>query len=77
MQSLRHTKLANIVNIIKLVNVPSEYNRKEADSQIQNKPVATSGEKEERRSNVGVGNQEVQTIRYKISYKTILYDVYL
>ena len=34
MQSLRHTKLANIVNIIKLVNVPSEYNRKEADSQI-------------------------------------------
>ena len=56
MQSLRHTKWENIVNIIKLVNVTNEYNRKEADSQIYNKVVVSSGEKVERRSNVGVGD---------------------
>ena len=36
--------------------------------------MVTSGEKEVGRGNIGVGDYEVQTTMYKISYKDILYD---
>ena len=35
--------------------------------------MVTSGQREERRGNVGVGDLDVQTTLYKISYKDILY----
>ena len=41
---------------------------------MENKLVATSGEREGGRGNIEVGEQEVQIIRYKISYKDILYN---
>jgi len=37
--------------------------------------VVTSGEREGVRGNKGVEESEVQTIRYKISYKDILYNM--
>lgn len=41
---------------------------------MENKLVVMSGERRDRgRGNIGVGNQEVQTISYKISYKNIFY----
>ena len=36
--------------------------------------MVTSGEREGGRGNIGVGEYEVQTILYKISYKDILYN---
>ena len=41
---------------------------------IENKLVATSGEKEGERSNIEVGKEEVQTTMYNISCKDILYN---
>ena len=35
--------------------------------------MVTSGEREVGRGNIGIGESEVQTIRYKINYKDILY----
>lgn len=41
---------------------------------MENKLLVMIGERRERRrGNIGVGNQEVQTISYKISYKNIFY----
>ena len=37
--------------------------------------VSSSGEKEERRGNIGVGVSEVQTIWYKMNYRDILYNL--
>ena len=34
-----------------------------------------SGEREVGRGKIGVGEQEVQTIRYKISFKALLYNM--
>ena len=36
--------------------------------------MVTSGEREEGRGKIGVGNSEVQTIMHRISYKDILYN---
>ena len=36
--------------------------------------MVTTGDRLGERGNIGVGDQEVQTIRYKISYKYILYN---
>ena len=36
--------------------------------------MVTSGESEGVRGKLGVGEEEVQTTRYKISYKDILYN---
>ena len=36
--------------------------------------MVTSREREEGRGSIGVGDQEVQTIMHKISYKDILYN---
>ena len=36
---------------------------------IEDKPVVTGGKKKARRGNAGVGEQEAQTTKYKISYK--------
>ena len=53
----------------------SEYNEKEADSQIKRiKEWLPVGKGERGGAIQGVGDQEVQTIRYKISYKDILYN---
>ena len=41
---------------------------------IKNNLVVTSEEREEGRGMIGEGNQEVQTIMYKISYKGILHS---
>ena len=37
--------------------------------------MVTSGEREGGRGKIGVGDYEVQTIMYKISYKDILYNM--
>ena len=42
---------------------------------MENKLVVTSGEREGRRGNTRVGDWVVQTIRYKISSKAILYNM--
>ena len=54
----------------------SEYNKKETDSwmDIENKVMVISAERERARGNVGLGEQEVQTIKYKISYEDMLYN---
>ena len=52
----------------------SEYNKKEADTDIEKKLVITSGEREGGRGNIRAGEKEVQTIMYKINYKDILYN---
>ena len=54
----------------------SEYNKKETDSwmDIENKVMVISAERERGRGNVGLGEQEVQTIKYKISYEDMLYN---
>ena len=41
---------------------------------MENKLVVTSGEREGGAGNIKVGEKEVQTIRYKVSYKDILYN---
>ena len=41
---------------------------------MENRLLVISGERRERgRGNIGVGNQEVKTISYKIRYKNIFY----
>lgn len=45
----------------------SEYNKKEANTDIENKLVVTSGEREE--AYTGVRKWELQTIGYKIGAK--------
>ena len=44
---------------------------------MENKLVIASGEREKGRANIGVGEQEVQTIikMYKINCKDILYNI--
>ena len=58
---------------------PSEYNKKETDSwmDIENKVMVTSVERERERGNIGLGEQEVQTIKYKKSYEDMLYNMEL
>ena len=51
----------------------SGYNKK-VDSDTENKLAVASGEREGGWGNIGGGDLEVQTIRYKISYKDILYN---
>ena len=41
---------------------------------IENKIMVISAERERGRDNVGLGEQEVQTIKYKISYEDMLYN---
>ena len=57
----------------------SEYNKKETDSwmDIENKVMVTSVERERERGNIGLGEQEVQTIKYKKSYEDMLYNMEL
>ena len=50
-----------------LVNIT----KKSRFTDIENKLVVTSEERERRKGNIGVGDQGAQTIRYKISYKDI------
>ena len=54
----------------------SEYNKKETESwmDIENKVMVISAERERGRGNVGLGEQEVQTIKYKISCEDMLYN---
>ena len=42
---------------------------------MENKLVDASEEREGGRGNTGVGDYDVQIIRYKISYKVILYNM--
>ena len=56
-----------------LIQQTSEYN--ERNWPTENKLEFVSGEKEERRENIGVGDSEVQTIWYKMNYRDILYNL--
>ena len=59
----------------KKIQHTSEYNKKRSRlTDVGNKLVVTSGEREGGRGNIRVGDQEVQTITYKIIYKDILYN---
>ena len=57
---------------LKKYNNLVEHNKKERLIGIDNKLVVTRGEREGKRVNTGVGDKEVQTTMYKISYKDIL-----
>ena len=41
---------------------------------IENKVMVTSAERERGRGNISLGEQEVQTTKYKINYEAILYN---
>ena len=56
-----------------LIQQTSEYD--ERNWLTENKLEFASGEKEERRGNIGVGDSEVQTIWYKMNYRDILYNL--
>ena len=43
--------------------------------QLETKLVVPSGEREGVRGNIGIGEEEVQTIRHKIRYKDIVYNM--
>ena len=64
MESNKYHKLGNVTT------------KKAADSpDIENKLVVTRGERGGRRCNIEGGEEEVQTIRYKISYQGVLCNV--
>ena len=53
------------------IQLTSYYNKKEANSVIENKLVVTSKEREVGRGKTEGGDEEAQIIMYKISYKDI------
>ena len=59
MESKNYNKLLNITKTNTLTD-------------IENKLAVTNGERERGRGNTGLGNSEVQTVTYKISYKDML-----
>ena len=61
MESKKYNKLVNIT-------------KKKQTTDIENKLAVTGREREGGRDSIGVGGLEVQTIRYKISYKDIFYN---
>ena len=64
MESKKYNKLVNITTTTKksrLINT-------------ENKLVVTSRKREEGKGKIRVGDKEVQTVRYKISYKNLLYN---
>ena len=56
-----------------LKNNTNEFNKTEADSQIENEFVVTRGEREIGKEKTVIRDQEVQTTLYKINDKDILY----
>ena len=56
-----------------LKNNTNEFNKTEADSQIENEFVVTRGEREIGKEKTIIRDQEVQTTLYKINEKDILY----
>ena len=53
------------------IQLTGYYNKKEANSDIDNKLVVTSREREVGRGKTEGGDEEAQIIMYKISYKDI------
>jgi len=62
-ESKSYTKLASVTK------------KRSKLTDTEKKLVVTSREREQSRSNIGIGNQEVQTVRYKISYKDVPYNM--
>ena len=52
----------------------SEYNKRNRPTDIENQAMVTSHERERGRGNIGLGDQEEQTIMDKISNKDISYN---
>ena len=61
----------NLKKYNKLVNITKEKQTHGYREQI----IGCRGKREGERGNIEVGDQEVQTIRYKICYKDILYNM--
>ena len=59
----------------RLVNTTKKKQTHKYGEKLVKKLVFTSGERVGMRANIWVGNSEVQTILYEISYKDILYNV--
>ena len=64
MESKSYTKLANVTQ-----------KKRSKLTDREKKLVVTGREREESRGNIGTGNQKVQTVRYKISYKDVPYNM--
>ena len=59
---------------LKKYNKVANITKRNRLTDTENKLVVTSGEREGGRGNRGGREEKVQTIRYKISYKDILYN---
>ena len=63
MESKSYTKLTNVTK------------KRSKLTDTEKKLVVTRRERDQSRSNIRIGNQEVQTVRYKISYKDVPHNM--